>query len=138
MNNWYVLLAVAVLPLFIGDAFAQQEVNVTSITPCFMNYTTQGIEMWQNCGFDTDYVAAVTMPFEWVTGGMFSMIIVIILIAMTWLKYHTPIYPIAVGVFMIPIALYLFPSEFQSLAYLLMAIGIGALIWYIMIQKTRG
>lgn len=135
--KWYVLFIITILPLFVNSAFAQQEVNITSSTPCFLNYTTTGIDMWQNCGFDTDYVSAVTMPFEWVTGGNFSMIIVIVLIGMTWLKYHTPIYPIAIGVFMMPMSLYLFPDEFASFAYLLMAVGIGALIWYVMIHKTR-
>ena len=138
MNNWYLLLAIAILPLFVNDAFAQQNVTVNATTPCFMNYTSNGIEMWQNCGFDEDYMAAVILPFEWVTGGLFSMIIVIVLIAMTWLKYKTPIYPIAIGVLMLPMSLYLFPDEFASFAFLAVGIAAGSLMIHIIIQKTRG
>lgn len=138
MNKWMLVLAVTLLPLFINDAFAQQTVNVTSATPCWMNYTATGIEVYQNCNVDTDYMAAVTGPFEWVTGGLFSMIIVIILIFMTWIKYKTPFYPITIGLIMLPTSLYLFPDEFASFAFLMVAVSIGAIVWYIMVQRTRG
>ena len=138
MNNWYVLLAIAILPLFINNAFAQTEVNVTSTTPCFLNYTTTGVDMLENCGWDSDYMAAFVLPFEWVTGGLFSMIIVIILIFMTWFKYHTPLYPLTIGLIMLPTSWYLFPDAFVSFAFLMAAVTVGAVVWFIFVQKTRG
>ena len=137
MNRRYVLLVITILPLFVTEAFAQEEINITEATPCFMNYTAKGIELWQNCGFETDYMGAVTVPFEWVTGGMFSMFIVIVLIGMTWFKYKTPLYPIAIGIVMMPMSFFLFPDEFTSFAFLLMGVGVGAIIWFIVVQKTR-
>ena len=138
MNKWLILMAISVLPFFINDAFAQTEVNVTSTTPCFMNYTTTGIDMLQNCGFDTDYMGAVTLPFEWVTGGLFSMIVVVILVIMSYIKYHTVIYPIIIGLVMLPTSYYLFPDMFLSFAFIALAIGIGAIIWRIYVIETRG
>lgn len=138
MNKFVILCLLTVLPFVTTEAFAQQQVNVSSATPCFLNYTTQGIEMWQNCGFDTDYMNAVVLPFEWVTGGLFSMIVVIILIGITWVKYRSPLYPLAIGVIMMPTSFYLFPDVFVSFAFLLAAVTIGAVVWAIFIQKTRG
>ena len=138
MNNWYVLLAIAILPLFINEAFAQTEVNVTSGTPCFLNYTTTGVDMLQNCGWDEDYMAAFVLPFEWVTGGLFSMIVVIILIFMTWFKYHTPLYPLTIGLIMLPTSWYLFPDMFVSFGFLMAIVTIGGIVWYIFVQRTRG
>jgi hypothetical protein len=42
---------------FIPDSFAQTNVTVSTPTPCFLNYTA-GVEMWQNCGFQNDYISA--------------------------------------------------------------------------------
>ncbi len=138
----YVLsIIIAVMVVFSGviglnDAFAQTEINVTEAQPCFLNYTA-GVQMWKNCGFQEDYLGAVLAPFEWVTGGLFSMIIVAVLIIMTYIKYHTIIYPIIIGVVMFPVSFFLFPENFLSFGILLAFVGIGALIWYIIVRQTK-
>lgn len=137
MNKWLIVIAVLSLsPLFI-DAHAQFEINVTESDPCFDNYNLTGIELLQDCGLDTDYMATVVYPFEWVTGGLFSMLIVVILIIMTWVKYHTPLYPLLIGVVMLPTSAYLFPDLFVSFGFILAIVSIGGIIWYIMTQRTR-
>ena len=124
-------------PTFIiGSAFAQTEINVTSTTPCFLNYSA-GIDMWENCGFDEDFIAASLLPFEWVTGGIFSMIIVVILIFMTYMKYRTVMYPIAIGIIFLPISYFQFPDIFLSYALVLTGIGVASMIYTAMVIRTK-
>jgi len=138
MNVWLIPIALIFFsPTFIiGFAFAQTEINVTSTTPCFLNYTA-GIDMWENCGFNEDFIAATLLPFEWVTGGIFSMIIVVILIFMTYMKYRTVIYPVAIGIIFLPISYFQFPDIFLSYALVLTGIGIAAMIYTALVIRTK-
>jgi len=124
-------------PLILEPAFAQTSLNVTASSPCFLNYTAQGIEMWQNCGMDTDYLSAVTIGFDWVTGGLWPIILVTVLIVMTYIKYQNGIYPFAIGVVFLPIAGAYFPDEFISYAVVIAAvIAAGAIIKMLIKQTT--
>ena len=129
------LIALSVFPLY-HDAFGQTIINVTSATPCWENYTA-GVQMWSNCGFDTDFVKAAIAPFEWVTGGLFSMLVVLILVIVTYIKYHTVIYPIMIGIIMLPVSYFLIPDSFLSFALIAAGIGIGSIILKGLIFNTR-
>ena len=121
------LLPLLLLPL-VQTAHAQIGINVTTSTPCFLNYSA-GVEMWRNCNYGTDFVRAAVAPFEWITGGLFSPLIVSILVIMTYMKYHTVIYPIAIGIVFLPTAYYLFPNAFLSAIFIMTGIGIASAIW---------
>ena len=121
---------------FIPDSFAQTNVTVTTPTPCFLNYTA-GVEMWENCGFQDDYISATLVGFEWVSGGNFTLMIVTVLIIMTYLKYQTIVYPIAIGIVMLPFSYFVFPDEFLSFAIVTAGIGIAGIIWVIYIVRTK-
>jgi hypothetical protein len=122
---------------FLIDAYAQSTLNVTASQPCFLNYTAQGIEMWQNCGMETDYLAAVTVGFDWVTGGLWPLIVVSILIIMTYLKYQNGIYPLAIGIVFLPIAGAYFPDQFISMGIVVGAlIAVGAIVKMFIKQTT--
>jgi hypothetical protein len=141
MNDWYLpLLIIGILGMaipFIDTAHAQVEINVTDAgQPCFLNYTA-GLDMWENCGADEDYIAFALLPWEWVTGGFFSMIIVSVLIIMVYMKYKTFIYPIAIGIIFIPMSYFTFPDVFLSWSLVMMGIGFGILIWYGLIRQTK-
>jgi hypothetical protein len=124
-------------PFILESAYAQSSINVTAVQPCFLNYTAQGIEMWQNCGMDTDYLRATTLGFDWVTGGLWPLIVVTVLIVMTYLKYQNGIYPLAIGVIFLPIAGAYFPDEFISYAIIIGAvIAAGAIIKMLIKQTT--
>jgi len=138
MNVWLILfIFLSINPIFIIDfAFAQIEINITSTEPCFLNYTA-GADMWKNCGYDEDFIAATLLPFEWVTGGIFSMIIVVVLIFMTYMKYRTVIYPIAIGIIFLPISYFQFPDVFVSYALVLTGLGVGAMIYTALVIRTK-
>jgi hypothetical protein len=111
------------------EAYAQSSLNVTASQPCFLNYTANGLEMMQNCGLDEDYLRATTVGFDWVTGGLWPLIVVTVLIVMTYLKYQNGIYPLAIGIVFLPIAGAFFPAQFISYAVVIGAvIGVGALV----------
>lgn len=120
----------------IDSAFAQTNVTVSESPVCFLNYTA-GVDLWNNCGANEDYIAFALLPFEWVTGGLFSMIIVSIVALMTWIKYHTVIYPIAIGIVMLPMSFFLFPDVFLSYLIVMMIIGIGAGIYYGVVTRAN-
>ena len=133
---FFILLGFIILPFLTSDVFAQTIVNVTSTEPCFLNYTA-GVQMWENCGFRTDFIKATLAPWEWVTGGLFSMLVVIILVVMTYIKYHTVIYPIMIGIIFLPISWFLLPDQFFAFALLAAGIGIGSIILKGIIWNTR-
>ena len=93
--------------------------------------------MWKNCGYDTDFISAALLPFEWVTGGLLSMIVVTLIIIISYMKYRTIIYPIAIGFIMLPTSYFLFPDVFLSYAFVMAFVSIGLLIWYIIIRQTK-
>ena len=128
-------LGLLAIPFF-NDASAQTIINVTSSPPCWENYTA-GVDMWRNCGFGTDPIKASLAPFEWATGGLFSLLVVVILVIMTYVKYHTVIYPIMIGIIFLPISWFLLPDQFLSFALLAMGIGIGSIILKGIIFNTR-
>src|SRR3990167_7424282 len=106
MQILYLIAVLALLPL--NSAFAQQVVSVNQTTACFLNYSA-GIDLWKNCGLDDDYIQTALLPWEWITGGNFSLIIVSIFVLVSYIKYHKAIYPIIIGI----------------------------IIWYIIIHQTK-
>ena len=134
MIYWLLILAIVLSPI---PAYAQEVViEVNQTTPCFLNYSA-GIDLWRNCGADEDYLDFALAPWEWITGGWFSMLIVSLLIMVTYIKYHKAAYPIMLGVMFLPVSFFLFPEVFISWAAILMAFAIAIFIWYGFIRQTR-
>ena len=130
MNYYLMLLAFLTVP-FLSDAYAQQVITVNSTTPCFLN-ATAGIHMWENCGADEDFISFALLPFEWITGGYFSMILISVLILAVYIKYHKAIYAVAIGVVFIPISFQFFPDQFWGFIVILVVLGVAAgIIWLI-------
>ena len=116
---------------------AFQVIQVNETIPCFLNFTdTQN--MWLNCGATDDYLSFVILPWEWITGGNFSMVLASVFVLFSYIKYHKIVYPILVGTLFLPIAFFVFPEVFLSWA-IIMAFGGGitVLIFYIMTRQTK-
>jgi hypothetical protein len=91
----------------------------------------------KNCGFKDDFLKAVIMPFEWVMGGYFTLVIVSILIIITYMKYQTVIYPLAIGIVMLPISSWAFPEMVIGYGIILFAVGVTGVIKIIMFKQTK-
>ena len=137
MNTWIILFAVSIIssPIIFDQAYAQTVIEVGDTEPCFMNYTA-GASMWKNCNFQGDPVGAAMLGFEWVTGGLFSMIVVALIVIMVYIKYHQILYPIAIGIVMLPTSYFLFPNMFLSYAFIMAGVGITVAI-YTLIASNR-
>ena len=126
MNVWLILFVVSIIssPIIFDQAYGQTVIEVGDTEPCFLDYTA-GVAMWENCNFHGDPIGAALLGFEWVTGGLFSMIVVALIVIMVYIKYHTVLYPIAIGIIMLPTSYWLFPDMFLSYAYIMTAIGMA-------------
>lgn len=113
-----------------------QTIILNATQPCFMN-TTAGADMFQNCGGAKDYLSMALTGWNWVTGGWFSMILVAIFVAFTYIKYHKAIYPLIVGTLYLPIAYYLFPAQFLTAAFIFGGVVAAILIHYIFVSQTN-
>ena len=136
---WYIILAILAVSFVSNEAYAQSTVTIIgdeSTQPCFMNMTA-GASMWDNCGADDDYLDFALMPFEYITGGYFSMIIVTIFIIMAYIKYHNVLYPILIGLLFLPISYTFFPDTFLVYAVTLVAVAFTGLIATMIIWRTR-
>ena len=136
---WYIILAILAVSFVSNEVYAQSTVTITgdeSLQPCFMNMTA-GASMWDNCGANEDYLDFALMPFEYVTGGYFSMIIVTIFIIMSYIKYHNVLYPILIGLLFLPISYTFFPDTFLVYAVTLVAVAFTGLIATMVIWRTR-
>lgn len=136
-----VIFAIAASPFLMGsvtqEAYAQSTLNVTETTPCFLNYTATGLDMMQNCGLGDDYLRATTLGFDWVSGGLWPIIVVTILIVMTYVKYQNGIYPLAIGIVFLPIAGAFFPDEFLSYAMIIGAVIAAGTIFIMFVKRTK-
>ncbi len=120
-----------------GDGGSEgARIEITSGEPCFLDEDAPH-RVLQNCGAKDDWLAFALGPWEYVTGGLFSMVIVAILVLAVWAKYRQAIYPIFIGIVMLPLSWFLFPSHFLGFAVLLAAIGVGALIWWAVMRQTE-
>jgi len=137
MKQWlFVILVLASTPIVFDDVFAQTTIDVGESTPCFMNYTA-GVEMWENCRMETDPLGAVTLPFEWVTGGYFSLLIIGLIMLIVYIKYQTAIYPVAIGIVMLPTSYFLIPQQFFSFLILMMGVTVAAGIYYMLVTSNK-
>ena len=135
----YILLAILAVSFVSNEAYAQNTVTIIgdeTLQPCFLNMTA-GAQMWKNCGADEDYLTFALMPFEYITGGYFSMILVIIFIIISYIKYHTVLYPMLIGLLFLPVSYTFFPDTFLVYALTLFGVGIAGLIAYMIIWRTR-
>jgi hypothetical protein len=120
---------------FISPAYAQTIIPVNTTTACFLNYSA-GLEMWENCGADEDFLTFAMLPFEWITGGYFSMIIVSVFILMIYLKYHQMVYCIVIGIIFLPVSFQFFPQVFLGWAMILVVLAIAGYILYMLKRQT--
>ena len=138
--------ALALIAILVGawvatpGAWAQEPeqatIEISSQDPCFLN-ATHPHRVIANCGAKDDWLAFALAPWGYVTGGLMSMMIVGTLVIVVWAKYRQAIYPIFIGVVMLPVSWFLFPAQFLSFALLLMAIAIGAYIWWAVTRQTE-
>lgn len=115
---------------------AFQIINVNQTDICFLNFSA-GAEMWRNCGITTDYLQTALLPWEWITGGNFSLVLVSVFVTISYIKYHKVIYPILVGLLFIPVSFYVFPDQFLSFAIVAGGVGIGLLVAYVIYKQTK-
>ena len=136
---WYIILAILAVSFVSNEVYAQNTVTVIgdeNLQPCFMNMTA-GAEMWKNCGANEDYLDFALMPFEYITGGYFSMILVTIFVIMSYVKYHNVLYPMLIGLLFLPISYTFFPDVFLVYAISLFAVGGGSALVYVVLWRTR-
>ncbi len=132
-----ILIAMTSSPFIIEipTAFAQTTVDVVETTPCFMDYTSSN--MWEDCGMEDNFIKATLMPFEWILGGYFALVVVSILIVITYIKYQTVIYPLMIGIIMLPVSYFAFPGMVISYGIVLAAVGLTAIIKEIVFDRMR-
>ena len=135
MMNLLLIVSAVFLIGGITPAFAQT-IIVNSTEPCFLNYTA-GIDMWRQCGMEDDWVAVAMLPFEWITGGFFTLILASLIILGVYLKYHKVIYAFAVGMVFIPISFQFFPDQFLSFAAIAAFLGLTATVYYLIRDQVR-
>lgn len=94
--------------------------------------------MWKACGADTDYLNFVLLPWEYITGGNFSMVLVSVMTLFSYIKYHKIVYPIVIGSLFLPVSFFLFPDSFLSWAFIMaFGGGVAILIWYVLTRQTK-
>ena len=146
----YLLPLLIALPLGIPDVFAQTQITVSENQPCFMpDYDPDGdgvyewenvssvTSMWVDCGADGDFVDFALLPWEWITGGWFSVILVSMFVLISYVKYQNFMYPALIGVMFIPISYALFPQTWLQYVLVLLAVGIGGLVITMLLRNTR-
>lgn len=131
----YLILVLAAVAMT-NTAFAQTTVQVPESTPCFLNYTA-GPEMWRNCGITEDYLQTALMPWEYVTGGNFTLLFVSLVVLGVYIKYHNTIFPILIGTFFIPLSVAVFPTQWLNWAIILGGLAIGIKIWDAFVKQTK-
>lgn len=134
MMLWVILVLLSLSVIQVAQA--QEVINVTQSPVCFLNQTA-GPWVWRDCGLGDDWLTAVLLPYEWITGGNFSMIIVSVFIMMSYIKYQKMIYPLMIGAFFLPISYFVFPETFLMWGFIMGFVGVGLMIAYIVLKQTK-
>ena len=121
---------------FFGVPGAGGDALISAVVPCFLNYSA-GAEMWKNCGVTQDYLQFMLLPWEWITGGNFSLLFVSLFTMFTYIKYHKAVYPILIGSLFLPISYFIFPDTFLSWAFILAYVAIGFIIVYAILKQSK-
>jgi len=124
------------LLFILSQLAALQIIPVNQTEPCFLNFTA-GAQIFENCGFGDDYITAALLPWEWITGGYFSLILVSLFILISYIKYHKAVYPLLIGITFLPISFYFFPDLFMSFAFIMMIVVTTILAVYIYVKQTK-
>ena len=124
------------LLFILSQLVALQIIPVNQTEPCFLNFTA-GPDIFENCGFGDDYITAALLPWEWITGGFFSLFLVSIFILISYIKYHKAVYPLLIGITFLPVAFFIFPDTFLTFAFIMMIVTTTILAWYIYIKQTK-
>lgn len=132
----YWIALVSLIFLAVPAAYAQVNVTVNQTTPCFLNYSA-GADMWRQCGATTDYIQFALLPFEWVSGGYFSMILASVIIGMVWIIYQKTIYPLLIGFVFLFMSWFVFPSQFLIWGIIMGVLSIGIMIYYAVAKATK-
>jgi len=122
--------------LLLLNVISLQVIQVNQTEPCFMNFSA-GAGIFQDCGFGDDYLTAALLPWEWITGGYFSLILVSLFIMISYIKYHKAVYPLLIGITFLPVAFFIFPDVFLTFAFIMMIVTTTILAWYIYIKQTK-
>ena len=93
--------------------------------------------MWERCGASTDYLTFILLPWQYITGGYFSMVLVSLLVGFTYIKYHKAIYPIMIGIAFLPISVYLFPAQFLNIAFVIVGLIAGVFVIHMLTKQTK-
>lgn len=112
-------------------------VSLPDTQVCFLNYNLSFVEMWKACGVEDDWLAFLVLPFNWITGGFISLVILAILVWAVWLKYHNALYPLITGIMFLPVAYAFFPEQFLSTVIIIGFFTLGVSLWYAFIRQTR-
>ena len=130
------LLGLVSIPILLAPVYAQEIIILNETTPCFLNYSAS-YQLWQNCKLDEDFLDFSMQGYQWVTGGLFPMLVVSLLIGFSYVKYHKAIYPLIIGILLTPMALVLFPEHFITWSLLMGGAVIFILVWYTFIKQTK-
>ena len=134
MMQIWILIAI---PFLFGIQYAHaQNIIVNATTKCWENFTA-GPEIWRQCGIEQDWLQTIVLPFEYATGGYFSMFVIAILCLMTYQKYKKAVYPLIIGTVMLPASFALFPTPFLNFGFIFGAAALIMLIAYIFLKQTR-
>ena len=93
--------------------------------------------MWENCGYKDDWLTAALLPFEWITGGYFSLLVVSVILLMIYLKYHQMIYVIVILIIFLPISFQFFPGVFLGAIMILVTLAIAGYVYYMLKRQTE-
>ena len=113
-----------------------QIITVNDTTPCFLNFT-EPATMWQRCGAPDDFLKFVLLPWEYISGGYFSMILVSVFICFSYIKYHKAIYPLMIGILFLPVSYMLFPGTFINTSFIVVGLLAGIFVLYIVLRQTK-
>lgn len=113
-----------------------QIIQVNDTTPCFLNFT-EPETMWVRCGAPVDFLNFVLLPWEYITGGWFSMVLVTVLCTFTYIKYHKAIYPLMIAIAFLPISYALFPGSFLNVGFIVIGLLAAIFMGYIILRKTK-
>ena len=137
MDYFLILLLALSFSSPVQEAFAQAPIIINQTVPCFLQENVTKLQLLKDCGLEEDFLDTMLLPWEWATGGYFSMFLIIILIFITYMKYGKALYPLIVGTLYLPMSIWLFPEQMTSYGIVFVGVLAGIWIWFIFVRQTK-
>lgn len=130
------LILFGIIPLAMVPAYGQDMIQIEDKEFCLKDNNLTMAEKLKACGIKRDWLQFTVIGWEWLTGGLFSILVLALLIGLVYAATKSSLYTLLVGTAWLPAAWSWFPSSFLYVLFIMIGVYVVYAIWQGMLRRT--